>query len=259
MSYSKTNWQNLPNTSTPINATNLNKMETGIADANGAIAVSTYSTSGTYAVGDYVIYNNILYKCKTAITEGEAFNGSKWQQIKIAEEINNTGVSVSTTEPSGNNKNKVWLKQYINYFNKDDAILNKYLNTDGSVDGPSSVSSVSDFIPVTSGTVYTLYIGGEISSSYYFRVCYYNSSKTYISRTEKTNTKQETFTTPTNTAYIRFQFETTQINNVILQKANTIEKSIIYILNNDKYEKFDTLENVDYSTGEVKVGKWVNR
>ena len=34
MAYTKTNWHDLPNTTTPINATNLNKMEQGIYDAN---------------------------------------------------------------------------------------------------------------------------------------------------------------------------------------------------------------------------------
>lgn len=33
MAYTKTNWQDLPNTTTPINASNLNKMENGIANA----------------------------------------------------------------------------------------------------------------------------------------------------------------------------------------------------------------------------------
>lgn len=34
MAYTKTNWQDLPNQTTPINASNLNKMEQGIYDAN---------------------------------------------------------------------------------------------------------------------------------------------------------------------------------------------------------------------------------
>lgn len=46
MAYTKTNWQDLPSTSTPVNATNLNKMETGIEDAhklvsNGILATIT--------------------------------------------------------------------------------------------------------------------------------------------------------------------------------------------------------------------------
>lgn len=111
MSYSKTTWQNLPNTTTPVNATRMNNIENGIADANGAIGVNNYSNSATYAVGDYCVYNNKLYKCKTAITTAEAFNSSKWDEIKISEEINKTGVIISSTEPIGNNKNIVWFKK----------------------------------------------------------------------------------------------------------------------------------------------------
>lgn len=37
MAYNKTVWQDLPNTTTPINSTNLNKIETGIGDAHDNI------------------------------------------------------------------------------------------------------------------------------------------------------------------------------------------------------------------------------
>lgn len=116
MSYSKTTWQDLPNTSTPINKTRLNNMENGIADANGAIAVNTYSNTSTYAIGDYCMYNNKLYRCKTTISTAENFNNTKWQEIKIMEEIANTGTTVSSTEPTGNNKNKIWFKKGKNLF-----------------------------------------------------------------------------------------------------------------------------------------------
>lgn len=111
MSYSKTTWQNLPNTTTPVNATRMNNIENGIADANGAIGVNNYSNSATYAVGAYCMYNNILYRCKTAIMTGESFNSSKWQQIKIMNEIRDTGNVVSSTEPIGINKNIAWFKK----------------------------------------------------------------------------------------------------------------------------------------------------
>jgi len=100
MSYEKTNWQDLPNTSTPINATRLNKMETGIADANGMIGVTTYSSNSTYAVGDYCVYNNKLYRCITAITTGEAFNSSKWTETTVMNEkesILNKTTSISSS------------------------------------------------------------------------------------------------------------------------------------------------------------------
>ena len=83
MSYLKTNWQDLPNTTTPVNANNLNKMENGIADANGAIGATAYSSSATYAVGDICIYNNKLYRCNTAISTAEAWNSNHWTEINL--------------------------------------------------------------------------------------------------------------------------------------------------------------------------------
>lgn len=54
MSYQKNNWQDLPSTATPINATRLNNMENGIEEAvnvKGSITSSTgiSSTSGSTA------------------------------------------------------------------------------------------------------------------------------------------------------------------------------------------------------------------
>lgn len=48
MAYSKTNWQDLPNTTTPVNATNLNNMETGIEDNDKRL-------NGTKATGSMVV------------------------------------------------------------------------------------------------------------------------------------------------------------------------------------------------------------
>ena len=47
----------------------------------------TYSSSSTYAVGDYVMYNAQLYKCNTAITTEEAWTGAHWTQVPLANDI----------------------------------------------------------------------------------------------------------------------------------------------------------------------------
>lgn len=72
------NWQN---GITPINETNMNKLvqEDMITDA--------YSSSSTYAVGDYCIYGNTLYKCTTAISTVEAWNSAHWSAVTVADEI----------------------------------------------------------------------------------------------------------------------------------------------------------------------------
>ena len=51
------------------------------------IVSDEYSATNTYAVGDYCIHENILYKCKTAITTGEAFDSSKWVQTTCGTEF----------------------------------------------------------------------------------------------------------------------------------------------------------------------------
>lgn len=38
--------------------------------------VETYSSAETYAVGDYIVHDNVLYKCHTAVTTGAAWDDS---------------------------------------------------------------------------------------------------------------------------------------------------------------------------------------
>lgn len=68
MSYVKTNWQN--DQAPAINATNLNKIETGIYDNDSLITgifemigidTDTWVSTDTYSLGDIVIYHNRLY------------------------------------------------------------------------------------------------------------------------------------------------------------------------------------------------------
>lgn len=47
----------------------------------------TYSTSATYSVGDYVLYNSGLYECNTAITTAEAWTAAHWTAVKVGPEL----------------------------------------------------------------------------------------------------------------------------------------------------------------------------
>jgi len=42
-----------------------------------------FSSSSTYAVDDFVVYNGFLYQCITAVTDAGAWDSSKWQIQKI--------------------------------------------------------------------------------------------------------------------------------------------------------------------------------
>ena len=46
-----------------------------------------YDSSKSYAVGDYCIKDNTLYKCTTAISTAEAFNSAHWSATTIDEEL----------------------------------------------------------------------------------------------------------------------------------------------------------------------------
>ena len=55
---------------------------------NPASIANTFSTSSTYAVGDYVLYEGSVYQCNTAITTAGAWDSSKWDAIVLADELN---------------------------------------------------------------------------------------------------------------------------------------------------------------------------
>lgn len=58
------------------------------ADGKGSGAVAsiapTFDNTATYSVGDYVMYNNLLYKCRVAITVPGAWTGSaNWNRATV--------------------------------------------------------------------------------------------------------------------------------------------------------------------------------
>ena len=72
---------------------NFEKIDKLLHDTRAMIAKS-YDSTKTYKVGDVVIYENVLYKCITEITEPESFVADKWQIVTASE----TG---STTDDIG--------------------------------------------------------------------------------------------------------------------------------------------------------------
>ena len=52
-----------------------------------AISSDAYDNSKLYAVGDYCIYDNKLYRCITAIESAESFNIAKWEQTTVGKEV----------------------------------------------------------------------------------------------------------------------------------------------------------------------------
>lgn len=71
-----------------------------------------YSASSTYAVGAIVTHNGAVYKCKTAITNAEAWNASKWDAVTVENQIGDkvdkvSGKQLSTNDYTTAEKNKL--------------------------------------------------------------------------------------------------------------------------------------------------------
>ena len=58
--------------------------------ANQNIA-DTYDITATYDVGDYVIFNSLLYKCITAVTTPGVWNSSYWAHVLVTNEMGSGG------------------------------------------------------------------------------------------------------------------------------------------------------------------------
>lgn len=87
MSYTKTNWQDLPNTTTPVTAANLNNMENGIKRSDSAVGGIDYDSTATYDKGEYCIYESVLYVANQNIDTPEAFNSAHWDATAVINEL----------------------------------------------------------------------------------------------------------------------------------------------------------------------------
>lgn len=75
---------------------------------------STYSSSSTYAVGDYVLYSGQLYRCTTAISTAEAWTSAKWTAVALGDDVTDLKsafddlIIISDEQPTAEN-NKIWI------------------------------------------------------------------------------------------------------------------------------------------------------
>lgn len=57
------------------------------SDPNAHQVAPEYSSSASYAVGDYCIYDTVLYRCTTAIASGEAWTAGHWTAVKLGQDV----------------------------------------------------------------------------------------------------------------------------------------------------------------------------
>lgn len=68
------------------------------ANAGLSNTASVYDATQTYAVDDYTLYNNNLYRCEVPIPQAESFDGTKWVRVKTTDEIKTCNNKIRTSE-----------------------------------------------------------------------------------------------------------------------------------------------------------------
>ena len=207
------------------------------------LAVWLYNSNADTSSFDSIVQSTIITTYET--TESNV--------IKTEINANNNGTYEKLTDTVNigidSNNAGLWV-DYDSIYTTQGITDGKYINADGTL-GTSSTSSVVDYTPVQSGQTYNVDLG-SISSDYSFRVVYYNSSKSVLSSTLETTKRYATMTTPSGTAYVRFQVPTANKNVVKVYTSPSIK-----VNNNGVYE---TIVNKNvYSTSEVVIGEFMGK
>ena len=166
----------------------------------------TYSSSNTYAIGDYVMYNAQLYKCISPITTAEAWTSAHWTQVSAASDLK------SALDEETNERINAFNNAFVMSPNllDESALVVGYLSN-GVVLPNYTTFRTSDYIPVEPGDkVRAQYTDGSTRRDSgdgsgrwtYTVVNYYDSNKAYITGSGQNN--QSVITVPDNAYFVRF-------------------------------------------------------
>ena len=95
--------------------------KTEAIEATQDMISDAYDSTATYAVGDYCIYENALYKCNTASTTG-TWDSSKWDAVTVDEEVKELSKKVKT----------IGLGDTITLQNEPDMIYGYFTNSENA-------------------------------------------------------------------------------------------------------------------------------
>lgn len=212
-------------------------------DAQAAIA-PLYSTSATYAVGDYVMHDGAYYVCKTAIATPESWTAGHWMQTNVGAEAGGLKSAINTLDgviypnvdvllktDSGslaaqnqywelgtlvkNHAYRIWLK-----FSEDPVCLSN-LRTSKSESGAGNVDTVTDSFVGTSWTSgKTLIYTPTVDDIKYFQI-QFNSS--YTANEYSAELKLYDYTKETTSAITELK----DADSVMDARINALEPTII--------------------------------
>lgn len=156
-------------------------------------------------------------------------------------------IVVSSTEPIGKKRKRVWLQKGKNLFNKDDIVEGFRIGGDGTNYSQADYF-VSNYIEVKGITNYI----ANYTVSTMTRIAFYDENKNFISAIDNSRN----ITTTENTCYIRLGNKITDKNAMQIEQGTTVteyeeyvEDKIYIKNNNDVYEEFKKEETINITTG----------
>lgn len=231
---------------------------------HGDIA-NTYSSSATYDVGDYVMYDGILYICTTAITSGEAWNSAHWKRAVLADDVSDlksaivnvcpkvkiSDVSMASFNDGANNWPLISLEANSQAkkvsFNGKNLIALPFLITN------ASLPTFSETFPIKAGT-YRLHF--DVSGATSWRQCFWMFTVEGVSVNGDTSFKPILNDYEGGTSW-------NAISKAWLQGANSQNHNSKIYFPKDCYIRFGlllgnvtsstTVDNAQLETGDVKT------
>ena len=184
-----------------------------------------FSTSSTYAVGDYVIYEGQLYQCTTAVTTAGSWNSSNWVQAVLGNDVSELKSTIANeieryTTPTENLWKPLWELGTLN-------------TTDGTPESSTTIIRIADFIDVEPDTTYAFYDARDWTKEQYNMlypaqfIYEYEADGTFIKSTtnyyQQFKTSDSTYKVKfrTNKLPIGFNLTTYNTKKFLLYKGST--------------------------------------
>lgn len=207
----------------------------------GIIAV-TFSASSTYKVGDYVLYNHTLYRCKTAITTAGAWDASKWDAAKTQDIFKGSAPGLVPAAESVDADKVLKGDGTWGVVRFEDVDLKDHIKSEYPIEIKSSAS----------GTYVTLTLDGKVLFVAEYGKTTYAELRKHIERKDILilNVNGTDYCTNYNISDSFIEF----YNNVIVNCVNTTKR---YVLNSNNVWIYttDTASKMQLNSGSVSVGE----
>ena len=217
--------------------------------ASGVLA-PTYSSSATYAVGDYVYYSGNLYRCAVAITTAEAWTVGHWTQVALGDDVTDLKSDISAANVVADSLTQSNLFELGSISN----------STGAESDATSRVRT--DYIDIDEYTYFS--IDGSGLYNYWIRV--YDSSKTFLGNARAASSDILSSTSESSygllLSLVRKVFSTAKYVRIVYKRTNNADitpEECKAVLHRSDWQKVKTtlpieIGTINLTTGNIYTG-----